>query len=76
MGIPRTSAEAKVHKFRFLDTHLYRDNEYAFHALAFNRNAGFRCDILDRTVKTGEAGGAFAEGGASWIGSPPGVPTA
>lgn len=36
MGIPITSAEAKVHKYRFLDTHLRLDNEYAFHALALD----------------------------------------
>ena len=38
MGIPHSSAEAKVHKYRFLDTHLRLDNECAFHALALDEH--------------------------------------
>ncbi|WP_262048161.1 DUF2235 domain-containing protein [Bradyrhizobium sp. Bra78] len=57
MGIPITSAEAKVHKYRFLDTHLRLDNEYAFHALALDEHrADFDATFWTRTVKTGEAG--------------------
>ncbi|MGY4177664.1 uncharacterized protein (DUF2235 family) [Bradyrhizobium sp. USDA 4518] len=57
MGIPTTSAEAKVHKYRFLDTHLRLDYEYAFHALALDEHrADFDATFWTRTVKTGEAG--------------------
>ena len=57
MGIPRGSAEAKVHKYRFLDTHLRLDNEYAFHALALDEHReDFEATFWTRTVKTGEAG--------------------
>lgn len=56
MGIPRGSAEAKVHKYRFLDTHLRLDNEYAFHALALDEHReDFEATFWTRTVKTGEA---------------------
>jgi hypothetical protein len=57
MGIPRTSAEAKVHKYRFLDTHLRLDNEYAFHALALDEHPeDFDATFWQKTVKNGEAG--------------------
>ena len=57
MGIPVGSAEAKVHKYRFLDTHLRLDNEYAFHALALDEHrADFDATFWTRTVKHGEAG--------------------
>jgi uncharacterized protein (DUF2235 family) len=57
MGIPRGSAEAKVHKYCFLDTHLRLDNEYAFHALALDEHReDFEATFWTRTVKTGEAG--------------------
>jgi hypothetical protein len=57
MGIPRGSAEAKVHKYRFLDTHLRLDNEFAFHALALDEHReDFEATFWTRTVKTGEAG--------------------
>jgi uncharacterized protein (DUF2235 family) len=57
MGIPRGSAEAKVHKYRFLDTHLRLDNEYAFHALALDEHReDFEATFWTRTVKTGEVG--------------------
>jgi Uncharacterized alpha/beta hydrolase domain (DUF2235) len=57
MGIPHTSVEAKVHKYRFLDTHLRLDNEYAFHALALDEHReDFDATFWTRTVKTGEAG--------------------
>src|SRR6266403_3607945 len=38
MGVPRGSIEAKVHRYRFLDTHLRLDNENAFHALALDEH--------------------------------------
>jgi uncharacterized protein (DUF2235 family) len=54
MGIPLGSAEAKVHKYRFLDTHLRLDNEYAFHALALDEHrANFDATFWTRTVKKG-----------------------
>lgn len=57
MGIPRGSAEAKVHKYRFLDTHLRLDNEYAFHALALDEHReDFEETFWTRTVKAGEVG--------------------
>lgn len=57
MGIPHTSIEAKVHKYRFLDTHLRLDNEYAFHALALDEHReDFNATFWTRTVKMGEAG--------------------
>ncbi|MCG2665731.1 DUF2235 domain-containing protein [Bradyrhizobium sp. GCM10023182] len=57
MGIPVGSAEAKVHKYRFLDTHLRLDNEHAFHALALDEHrANFNATFWTRTVKTGEVG--------------------
>jgi hypothetical protein len=57
MGIPHGSAEAKVHKYRFLDTHLRLDNEFAFQALALDEHReDFEATLWTRTVKTGEAG--------------------
>ena len=57
MGIPRGSIEAKVHKYRFLDTHLRLDNEYAFHALALDEHREeFEPTFWTRTVTTGQAG--------------------
>jgi hypothetical protein len=51
------SVEAKVHKYRFLDTHLRLDNEYAFHALALDEHRkNFEPTFWSRTVKTGETG--------------------
>lgn len=57
MGIPVGSADAKVHKYRFLDTHLRLDNEYAFHALALDEHrANFDATFWTRTLKHGEEG--------------------
>jgi hypothetical protein len=57
MGVPIGSDEAKVHKFRFLDTHLRLDNENAFHALALDEHrANFDATFWTRTVRHGEAG--------------------
>src|SRR5260370_37734073 len=59
MGIPRGSIEAKVHKYRFLDTHLRLDNELAFHALALDEHRkNFEPTFWTRTVKIGETGAA------------------
>ena len=38
LGLPLGSTAAKVHRYRFLDTHLRLDNEYAFHALALDEH--------------------------------------
>jgi uncharacterized protein (DUF2235 family) len=57
MGVPRGSIEAKVHKYRFLDTHLRLDNENAFHAVALDEHReDFEPTFWTRTVKTSEAG--------------------
>jgi hypothetical protein len=62
MGIPRGSIEAKVHKYRFLDTHLRLDNEYAFHALALDEHReDFEPTFWTRTVTTGEVGAPEAD---------------
>lgn len=59
MGLPLGSIEAKVHKYRFLDTHLRLDNEYAFHALALDEHRkNFEPTFWTRTVKHGEPGAA------------------
>ena len=56
LGLPLGSAEAKVHKFRFLDTHLRLDNENAFHALALDEHRkNFEPTFWTRTVKAGQA---------------------
>jgi uncharacterized protein (DUF2235 family) len=57
LGYPIGSAEAKVHKFKFLDTHLRLDNEHAFHALALDEHRhNFEPTFWTRTVATGAAG--------------------
>ena len=48
-------APGKVHKYKFLDTHLRLDNEYAFHALALDEHRhNFEPTFWTRTVQTGE----------------------
>jgi hypothetical protein len=55
LGLPVASAAGKVHKYKFLDTHLRLDNEYAFHALALDEHRhNFEPTFWTRTVKTGE----------------------
>jgi uncharacterized protein (DUF2235 family) len=55
LGLPVASAAGKVHKYRFLDTHLRLDNEYAFHALALDEHRhNFEPTFWTRTVKIGE----------------------
>ena len=57
LGLPLGSAAPKVHKYRFLDTHLRLDNEYAFHALALDEHRkNFEPTFWTRTVKTAQAG--------------------
>jgi uncharacterized protein (DUF2235 family) len=57
MGGPLGSLQSKVHRYRFLDTHLYLDNEYAFHALALDEHRkDFEPTFWTRTVRTGQTG--------------------
>jgi uncharacterized protein (DUF2235 family) len=59
LGLPLRSIEAKVHKYRFLDTHLRLDNENAFHALALDEHRrDFEPTFWTKTVKAGETGAA------------------
>jgi uncharacterized protein (DUF2235 family) len=54
-GLPVASAAGKVHKYRFLDTHLRLDNEFAFHALALDEHRhNFEPTFWTRTIKAGE----------------------
>jgi uncharacterized protein (DUF2235 family) len=56
LGLPLGSTAAKIHQYRFLDTHLRLDNEHAFHALALDEHRhNFEPTFWTRTVKTGEA---------------------
>ncbi|MGY3690539.1 uncharacterized protein (DUF2235 family) [Bradyrhizobium sp. USDA 3240] len=57
LGLPAWSMAAKVHKYRFLDTHLRLDNGYAFHALALDEHRkNFEPTFWTRTVRAGQAG--------------------
>jgi type VI secretion system (T6SS) phospholipase Tle1-like effector len=57
LGLPLGSVAAKVHKYRFLDTHLRLDNENAFHALALDEHRrNFEPTFWTRTVRTGQPG--------------------
>jgi hypothetical protein len=50
---------AKVRKYRFLDTHLRLDNEYAFHALALDEHRrNFEPTFWTRTDRVGHEGAA------------------
>jgi uncharacterized protein (DUF2235 family) len=54
LGLPVGSMKAKIHKYRFLDTHLRLDNENAFHALALDEHRkNFEPTFWTKTVKTG-----------------------
>ncbi|MGY3138339.1 hypothetical protein ACVWZM_009021 [Bradyrhizobium sp. USDA 4501] len=56
LGLPLGSAAAKVHKYKFLDTHLRLDNENAFHALALDEHRkNFEPTFWTRTIRTGQA---------------------
>lgn len=59
LGLPVGSVKAKVHRFRFLDTHLRLDNVNAFHALALDEHRkNFEPTFWTKTVKRGEQGAA------------------
>jgi uncharacterized protein (DUF2235 family) len=59
LGLPVASAAGKVHKYRFLDTHLRLDNEYAFHALALDEHRkNFEPTFWTRTDRIGHEGAA------------------
>jgi uncharacterized protein (DUF2235 family) len=59
LGLPVGSVKAKVHRFRFLDTHLRLDNLNAFHALALDEHRkNFEPTFWTKTVKHGETGAA------------------
>jgi hypothetical protein len=59
LGIPVWSMAAKVHKYRFLDTHLRLDNEYAFHALALDEHRkDFEPTFWTRTDRIGHESAA------------------
>ena len=51
LGNPLTSMRQKVSQYRFLDTHLYVHNEFAFHALALDeQRRAFEPTFWTRTV--------------------------
>jgi uncharacterized protein (DUF2235 family) len=59
LGLPVWSMAAKVRKYRFLDTHLRLDNEYAFHALALDEHRrNFEPTFWTRTDRVGHEGAA------------------
>ena len=59
LGLPVWSMAAKVHKYRFLDTHLRLDNENAFQALALDEHRkDFEPTFWTKTVRTGQEGPA------------------
>ncbi|MGY3233298.1 uncharacterized protein (DUF2235 family) [Bradyrhizobium sp. USDA 4448] len=59
LGLPVWGMAAKVRKYRFLDTHLRLDNEYAFHALALDEHRkNFEPTLWTRTDRVGHEGAA------------------
>lgn len=55
LGLPVTSFSARVKKYRFHDTHLRLDNEYAFHALALDEHRrSFEPTFWTRTDQHGK----------------------
>jgi len=57
LGLAFESIRRKVQKFRFLDTHLYRNNQLAFHALALDEHRrSFEPTFWTRTVPKGQPG--------------------
>jgi len=59
MGLPLGSIEAKIHKYRFLDTHLRLNNENAFQALALDEHRrDFEPTFWTKTDKIGVLGAA------------------
>ncbi|MDA9411814.1 DUF2235 domain-containing protein [Bradyrhizobium sp. CCBAU 45384] len=62
LGLPVWSMAAKVRKYRFLDTHLRLDNEYAFHALALDEHRkNFEPTFWTRTDRVGHEGAAVRQ---------------
>ncbi|WFU31290.1 DUF2235 domain-containing protein [Bradyrhizobium brasilense] len=62
LGLPVWSMAAKVRKYRFLDTHLRLDNEYAFHALALDEHRrNFEPTFWTRTDRAGHEGAAVRQ---------------
>jgi uncharacterized protein (DUF2235 family) len=59
LGLPLATAAGKVRKYRFLDTHLRLDNEYAFHALALDEHRrNFEPTLWTRTDRVGHEAAA------------------
>jgi uncharacterized protein (DUF2235 family) len=59
LGLPVWSMAAKIHKYKFLDTHLRLDNENAFHALALDEHRkDFEPTFWTKSVRTGQEGPA------------------
>lgn len=59
LGNPLTSLAGRIRKYKFLDTHLRLDNEYAFHALALDEHReNFEPTFWTRTDKVGHEGAA------------------
>jgi uncharacterized protein (DUF2235 family) len=59
LGLPGWSMAAKVHKYKFLDTHLRLDNEHAFHALALDEHRkNFEPTFWTRTDRIGHESAA------------------
>jgi uncharacterized protein (DUF2235 family) len=59
LGLPVWRMADKVRKYRFLDTHLRLDNEYAFHALALDEHReNFEPTFWTRTDRAGHEGAA------------------
>lgn len=59
LGLPVWSIAAKVRKYRFLDTHLRLDNEYAFHALALDEHRkNFEPTFWTKTDRVGHEAAA------------------
>ena len=59
LGLPLASVAVKVRKYRFFDTHLRLDNEYAFDALALDEHRkNFEPTFWTRTDKVGHEGAA------------------
>jgi hypothetical protein len=53
LGLPVWSMSAKIHKYKFLDTHLRLDNENAFHALALDEHRKDFEPTLDQERQNG-----------------------
>jgi uncharacterized protein (DUF2235 family) len=57
LGLAFESIRRRMQKYRFLDTHLYRTNQLAFHALALDEHRrSFEPTFWTRTVRKGQPG--------------------